>query len=212
MKIIRSTGVVVAFTFYCTTASFSNKYLPLLDKSSNQLKQIKLIVNANDLLVYSRRGNSNLEIGVSCPKNRKIYPMGLKFDSDDMILELDSIFKVFELQFYYDEKSNPVEQSDENISILGILSDVEYSQRIVADRISNPHGEHAEEMWTTNLMLSNLSNLKESTCNLPINSPSRSACGDGPDTLGCFVLLCHRDLHNSDAPLLNSILYLRNVG
>jgi len=135
--------------------------------------------------------------------------LGLKLD-DDIKSKIDSYFKIVELQLYYDEESNPVPLSDENVSILGMLNDFEYSQRIVADRISNPHGEHAEDMWTTNLILSDLSNLNESTLMRPKDLQLISQYIDVCDSdIGHYVMFCHNDLHGTDT---NSILYLRNVG
>jgi hypothetical protein len=37
------------------------------------------------------------------------------------------------------------------VRILNVLSDVYWTQRIVEDRISNPHGEHAEDVWILKL-------------------------------------------------------------
>ena len=32
-------------------------------------------------------------------------------------------------------------------NIIQIVKDVEYTQRTIEDRVSNPHGEHAEDVW-----------------------------------------------------------------
>lgn len=36
---------------------------------------------------------------------------------------------------------------NERVSILAQWQDALFTQRIVEDRISNPHGEHAESVW-----------------------------------------------------------------
>ena len=43
----------------------------------------------------------------------------------------------------HDEK----QQENIRVRILALWPDVEYTQRMVEDRVSNPHGEHAENVW-----------------------------------------------------------------
>lgn len=48
----------------------------------------------------------------------------------------------------YEHDTEPtISINKDNITILYTLNDTIYTQRCIEDRISNPHGEHAENVW-----------------------------------------------------------------
>lgn len=50
-----------------------------------------------------------------------------------------------EVQYVYDEESSPLQQG--SFVTKKVFDEVLLTQRIVEDRVSNPHGEHAEDVW-----------------------------------------------------------------
>jgi hypothetical protein len=50
-----------------------------------------------------------------------------------------------EVFLYYndDEQILPIS----SVEVVQLIEDAMYSQRTIEDRVSNPHGEHAEDVW-----------------------------------------------------------------
>ena len=53
------------------------------------------------------------------------------------------------MELLLDEDEDPITPTESDVEILEIIDEdiVSFSNRIVQDRISNPHGEHAEDCW-----------------------------------------------------------------
>ncbi|CAM9389795.1 unnamed protein product [Ectocarpus sp. 8 AP-2014] len=78
---------------------------------------------------------------------------------DDSSLELASYIGEGKLQplltrtesgpnlFFHDEEAQPVSLSGGSCRIVRVLDEVYFSQRIVEDRVKNPHGEEAEDCF-----------------------------------------------------------------
>ncbi|CAM9881830.1 unnamed protein product [Ectocarpus fasciculatus] len=78
---------------------------------------------------------------------------------DDSSLELASYIGDGKLQplltrqesgpnlFFHDEEAQPVSLSGGSCRIVRVLDEVYFSQRIVEDRVKNPHGEEAEDCF-----------------------------------------------------------------
>ncbi|KAJ1400725.1 hypothetical protein B484DRAFT_241499 [Ochromonadaceae sp. CCMP2298] len=49
-----------------------------------------------------------------------------------------------DFELFFDESLDPVPIDGKVVSV---VNDAFYSQRSIEDRVSNPHGEHAEDMW-----------------------------------------------------------------
>ena len=65
-----------------------------------------------------------------------------------------------EIYLYEDDKDSVTVINDSNVknsvpvadsipvsNIIQVVTDVIYTQRTIEDRVSNPHGEHAEDVW-----------------------------------------------------------------
>lgn len=52
-----------------------------------------------------------------------------------------------EILLYADDEQAEMKLNDTSIHIVALMDEFQYTQRIVEDRISNPHGEHAEDVW-----------------------------------------------------------------
>ena len=109
--------------------------------------------SADDVVIYSPIGDikndvDNLRIGVVCPHRKIIYPLCCKEEE----VQVDEFKQEILLNLYYDEILEPYNTCTTPIvSIVGVFNDVQYSQRMIEDRVSNPHGEHAEDVWTVSL-------------------------------------------------------------
>lgn len=109
--------------------------------------------SADDVVIYSPIGDikndvDNLRIGVVCPHRKIIYPLCCKEEE----VQVDEFKQEILLNLYYDEISEPYNTgTTPSVSIVGVFNDVQYSQRMIEDRVSNPHGEHAEDVWTVSL-------------------------------------------------------------
>ena len=109
--------------------------------------------SADDVVIYSPIGDikndvDNLRIGVVCPHRKIIYPLCCKEEE----VQVDEFKQEILLNLYYDEISEPCNTgTTPSVSIAGVFNDVQYSQRMIEDRVSNPHGEHAEDVWTVSL-------------------------------------------------------------
>ena len=77
----------------------------------------------------------------SVTSNRKLQPLYRREDRE---------FDEKELILYEDTEEKPISLSDPSIIICEIVVGFLYTQRIVEDRVSNPHGEHAEDVWILN--------------------------------------------------------------
>jgi hypothetical protein len=119
-----------------------------------------------DVVFYetnSQRSKSQLNDGVqsiasvtSCRKLQPLYRRGdREFDESELIL-------------YEDTDEEPIPLSDPSIVICEIVDGFLYTQRIVEDRVSNPHGEHAEDVWILNDAAAILSILNKSDLSLRI--------------------------------------------
>ena len=125
-------------------------YSGLERNHATQLDKSKLL--PDDLIIFSSLEEvsdaQHLQVGVICEKGKKLYPLCCKescLESEVLFVEPDR--KSVELNLFHDEESSPINLDDKSISIFGSLREYQFSQRMIEDRISNPHGEHAEDMW-----------------------------------------------------------------
>ena len=116
---------------------------------SHQLEGPKIIDRSTlfegDVVEYSRvpiNPTAQMDVpltslaAVTC--NRKLQPL-YRRDSDTASDD--------ELFLYGDDDEKELVLTDPSITITAVLDDFQYTQRIVEDRVSNPHGEHAEDVW-----------------------------------------------------------------
>jgi hypothetical protein len=56
-----------------------------------------------------------------------------------------------DVMLYYNDDEKEIALSDSSLSVevevVQVIDDVVYTQRTIEDRVSNPHGEHAEDVW-----------------------------------------------------------------
>ena len=77
----------------------------------------------------------------SVTSSRKLQPLYRREDRE---------YDEKELILYEDTDKEQVSISDPSIVICEVVVGFLYTQRIVEDRVSNPHGEHAEDVWILN--------------------------------------------------------------
>ncbi|CAM9599564.1 unnamed protein product [Ascophyllum nodosum] len=86
-----------------------------------------------DVVEYQKQGEDTLELG-SYIGDGRIQPLLTREESGPDL-------------FFHDEEAQPVSVSSESCRIVRVLDQVYVSQRIVGDRIKNPHGEEAEDCF-----------------------------------------------------------------
>ena len=97
----------------------------------------------------------------SVTSSRKLQPLYRREDRE---------FDEKELILYEDTDEEPIPLNDPSIIICEVVVGFLYTQRIVEDRVSNPHGEHAEDVWILNDATAILSILNNSDLSLRIGS------------------------------------------
>lgn len=75
-------------------------------------------------------------VKVASIEGNKLYPLCIRSDDSE---------KEDMITLCYDETAQYL--NIDSVNITHVYESVHYSQRIVEDRISNPHGEHAEDVW-----------------------------------------------------------------
>ena len=86
-------------------------------------------------------GNDCVRLG-AITEQSMVHPLCLRHSSEESEVDGESIL-------FYDEGTDPI-----NIDDVEILNEVDaiYTQRVVEDRVSNPHGEHSEDAWIVESM------------------------------------------------------------
>lgn len=97
----------------------------------------------------------------SVTSSRKLQPLYRREDRE---------FDEKELILYEDTDEEPIPLNNPSINICEVVVGFLYTQRIVEDRVSNPHGEHAEDVWILNDAAAILSILSKSDLSLRIGS------------------------------------------
>lgn len=110
---------------------------------------------ANDLILFSLNFDKLriANFGVICPNNKNIFPLGVERSErfSQTIGMATNSSQLLKVQLLYDEDSIPILKDDPNLKLLAVLPHAFFSQRIVEDRVSNPHGEHAEDFWSVDI-------------------------------------------------------------
>jgi hypothetical protein len=84
--------------------------------------------------------NNNPRTLVAVTAKKTLQPLAIRASSG-----LDEGPDIAELVLYEDEERQPLALHD--VDVHGAVADVVFTQRCVEDRVSNPHGEHAEDVW-----------------------------------------------------------------
>jgi hypothetical protein len=77
-------------------------------------------------------------------------------NNDDYIIIPSTLDYNKDLELYYDDSADSISIEVNNINV--IRDGVILTQRVIEDRISNPHSEHAEDCWIINLKAADFSN------------------------------------------------------
>lgn len=123
---------------WSATAFFAFRRLAHSFSTSQNNIDIKSLFEGDVVIVSDAKQMVSLAAVTS---SRTLQPLCLRVTSG--IDELEAGGK--EIILYEDEEREPLAVTD---VILGeVIDDVIFTQRCVEDRISNPHGEHAEDVW-----------------------------------------------------------------
>jgi hypothetical protein len=147
----------------CYIQSFNNKWKKKYYCNTNNNIIIKDVFEG-DIVEY-KNNNKDIELAAVIKVNKDksiiLHPLCLR-PSDDIddnnkdFINISSLLSSFnnqnkEIELYYDETINSI-SINEYDNIINILRDgVILTQRVIEDRISNPHGEHSEDCWLLNL-------------------------------------------------------------
>ena len=121
--------IILAIMFFAI-CSHSLPTMKIASKLTTRLFQI----STGDIVFYS-------------PSDGKIGIGVLSDDSKISVLVRRGTDKELTQEMEFHENEDIPEILTKNARILGVCSDVYWTQRIVEDRVSNPHGEHAEDVW-----------------------------------------------------------------
>ena len=142
--------------------NYARKYYSSNDNS------IQATINYSDLyegdVVEYIKGDSR-ELGAIIKVNRDkviLHPLCIRpsYENDDIdnnnndYIVLSSLSYNKELELYYDDSVNSVsfQLNGNDNSIINVIRDgVLLTQRVIEDRISNPHAEHSEDCWLLNI-------------------------------------------------------------
>lgn len=106
------------------------------------------MVQIGDIIEYSYSEGKERYLGVMTGRDR-LQPLCLRRPPEASLGPGEATIDAFDmnttLELFQDEDDEEV--STRGVMIAGVVEDSFYSQRIVEDRISNPHGEHAEDVW-----------------------------------------------------------------
>jgi hypothetical protein len=119
-------------------------------------------------IVELKKSNKDIQLAAVIKVNKDksiiLHPLCLR-PSDDIddnnkdFINISSLLSSFnnqnkEIELYYDETINSISilYNEYDNNIVNVLRDgVILTQRVIEDRISNPHGEHSEDCWLLNL-------------------------------------------------------------
>ena len=141
--------VILLFSMLILCTPFVNPYLKVSNfKSwlSDQAEeaQLRRSLFQGDVVEYQirveqRRDKDSCTHSLAAiTNNRKLQPLYRREPVDPTCEEI--------LLFVDDDQEEMI-LSDPSIIIVALVNEFEYTQRIVEDRVSNPHGEHAEDVW-----------------------------------------------------------------
>lgn len=73
-------------------------------------------------------------------------------DDGYIIISSSSSLSYNDLELYYDDSANSIDVNINDNSIINVIQDgLALTQRVIEDRISNPHSEHSEDCWLLDL-------------------------------------------------------------
>jgi hypothetical protein len=116
--------------------------VPRLDYSLLCMNQADI----NDVVEFvvpggDSEGDSVYRIGF-VDNDKRVYPLCLRRDSESVN---GAQKEGADTCLFVNDDCNS--WSLHEINVTGVVDEVTYTQRVVEDRISNPHGEHSEDVW-----------------------------------------------------------------
>lgn len=153
---------VVVLCYKLTSFNINNKwkkhYCNTVDNSD--IIMIKDIFEG-DIVELKKSKDIQLAAVIKVNKDKSIilHPLCIR-PSDDIddnnndFINISSLSSNKEIELYYDETINSISilYNEYDNNIVNVLRDgVILTQRVIEDRISNPHGEHSEDCWLLNL-------------------------------------------------------------
>jgi len=111
----------------------------------NRIMRKKLLLASswqeNDVVMFEDGSTRLPQLGVILKGQSSLHPLALRGEQEEAETEQDVLFGLVDV----DDEDASIQLS--NVRILGVLEEVLLSQRAVEDRVHNPHGEHAEDVF-----------------------------------------------------------------
>lgn len=141
--------VILLFSMLTLCTPFVNPYLKVRNFKSwssdqEEVAQLRTSLFQGDVVEYQipielRSDNDKRTHSLAAiTNNRKLQPL-YRREAVDTLSD--------EILLFVDDDQGELTLSDPSIIIVALVDEFEYTQRIVEDRVSNPHGEHAEDVW-----------------------------------------------------------------
>jgi hypothetical protein len=101
---------------------------------------VPLLASTGDLVAYYDSAEQiRLRLGVVDDKGRIVTVQQRGMDEGATRL------------FHESEDENQGERRLSDIRLIHVFASAQWTQRLVEDRVSNPHGEHAEDVWIVSI-------------------------------------------------------------
>lgn len=138
-------ALVVVVSGYFSSKSFlkRGRLLSILGDEILQPFEFQSLHEGDVVLFRDFREGKRQQYGVTrflaaVTHNKKLQQLYRRTDGDSSEVEL---------HLYGDDDEAPLDPEDPSIHLTELVDGFQYTQRIVEDRVSNPHGEHAEDVW-----------------------------------------------------------------
>ena len=136
---------IFATSSYLSTRTFLKRRC-LLSKSENSILQpvdFESLHEGDVVLFLDSRIEKSQQYGptrflAAITHNKKLQQLYRRTDGDSSAVDL---------YLYGDDDEEPIDVRDPSVTLTELVDGFQYTQRIVEDRVSNPHGEHAEDVW-----------------------------------------------------------------
>lgn len=145
LKLLISFLVIFAISGYLSPKTYLKRSCLFSKPETDILKPVDYeSLHEGDVVLFldSRQGKRQLygptRFLAAVTHNKKLQQLYRRTDGDSGAVEL---------YLYGDDDEEPIDVKDPSISLTELVDGFQYTQRIVEDRVSNPHGEHAEDVW-----------------------------------------------------------------
>ena len=155
--------LVVPTESYTTTVCKQPRRPCFLNQMSMDINEL---FEGDVIVLEEANGRPKSLVAVTATK-KTLQPLCVRSSSGVEELEEGSIHDIV---LYEDEECEPIAMDTVILNADAVVEDVVFTQRCVEDRVTNPHGEHAEGIWGPFPLIPTISTLIPNR--FPLPSPS----------------------------------------